>query len=342
VLLRLTVLALAIFFAIEYVIVPGLIGTQKDMQLLHNLAPAWLVAAVTAEAASILAYALLIRAVLPGVRPDFSRLARIVLTTTALGKVVPAGSAVATGAGYRLLTAAGVGGTDAAFAWVTASLGSAVVLNMMLWVALVVSIPMAGVHSVYVITALLGLLLISAAAFLVYALTRGEERAVRLVRAVGRHIPRVGADRMEAVVRQLTNALQRLSSDRRLLRNATGWAAANWLLDAAALWCFLAALGRYVEPFGLFVAYGIANVLAAIPITPGGLGIIDATTPALLFSFGITKHIATLGVLGWRLISYWLPIPVGVVAYLTLRLPPRTGGSRDLSSQPGRKTQFVR
>jgi uncharacterized protein (TIRG00374 family) len=92
------------------------------------------------------------------------------------------------------------------------------------------------------------------------------------------------------------------------------------LLDAAALWCFVAALGRYAEPFELFAAYGIANVLAAIPVTPRG-GLVDATTPALLVSFGLPKHIATLGVLGWRLVNYWLPIPTGAIAYLTLQRP---------------------
>jgi hypothetical protein len=103
------------------------------------------------------------------------------------------------------------------------------------------------------------------------------------------------------------------------------WAALNWLLDAASLWCFIAAFGGYPNPVGLFAAYGIANVIGAIPVTPGGLGIIDTVTPVLLISFGLTRSVATLGVLGWRLVNFWLPIPAGAIAYVTLKVP-RGGG----------------
>jgi uncharacterized membrane protein YbhN (UPF0104 family) len=67
-----------------------------------------------------------------------------------------------------------------------------------------------------------------------------------------------------------------MAADRSLLVRAAGWAAANWLLDAAALFVFIAAFGHVEGPDGLLVAYGLANVLAAIPITPGGLGIVEA------------------------------------------------------------------
>ena len=91
------------------------------------------------------------------------------------------------------------------------------------------------------------------------------------------------------------------------------WAGLNWLLDAASLWAFVAAFGHFVDPIELFAAYGIANVLGAIPITPGGLGVIEASAGTLLVSFGVTKNVATLAVLGWRLVNFWLPIPVGGV-----------------------------
>ena len=99
------------------------------------------------------------------------------------------------------------------------------------------------------------------------------------------------------------------------------WASLNWLLDAASLWCFIAAFGAFANPVGLFAAYGIANVLGAIPITPAGLGVIDSVTPVLLVSFGLTRSVATLGVLAWRLVNFWLPIPTGVASYISLRVP---------------------
>jgi hypothetical protein len=103
------------------------------------------------------------------------------------------------------------------------------------------------------------------------------------------------------------------------------WATLNWLLDAASLWCFVAAFGRFVNPVELFAAYGIANVAGALPVTPGGLGVVDSIAPLLLVSFGVTRSVATLGVLGWRLVNFWLPIPVGAIAYVSLKVPRGAG-----------------
>jgi len=33
----------------------------------------------------------------------------------------------------------------------------------------------------------------------------------------------------------------------------------------------------------------------------------------------VPAHLALVGVLGWRLVNYWLPIPVGALLWLTLR-----------------------
>ena len=79
-------------------------------------------------------------------------------------------------------------------------------------------------------------------------------------------------DRTAAGVRHIGMRLEDLASDRRLLGRVLGWAAANWILDAAALWVFLRAFGASTDVDALIVAFGLVNVLAVIPITPGGLG----------------------------------------------------------------------
>jgi hypothetical protein len=60
-------------------------------------------------------------------------------------------------------------------------------------------------------------------------------------------------------------------------------------------------------------------------VTPGGLGVVDSVAPLLLVSFGVTRSVATLGVLGWRLVNFWLPIPVGAIAYVSLKVPRGAG-----------------
>ena len=119
--------------------------------------------------------------------------------------------------------------------------------------------------------------------------------------------------------------LSALARDRRTLVISLTWASLNWLLDAASLWCFVAAFGKFVNPVELFAAYGIANVAGALPLTPGGLGVVDSIAPLLLISFGVTRSVATLGVLGWRLVNFWLPIPAGAIAYVSLKVPRGAG-----------------
>jgi hypothetical protein len=314
-----------VLLVIEYLVIPELVGASKNFHLLRDLNVGWLVAGIALEAGALTSYALLTRTLLPGGGPGISKLVRIVLASTAIAHVVPGGAAGGAGLGYRLLTANGVEGTDAGFALATEAIGSAVVLNVMLWLALLISIPLAGLHPIYVVTALVGLLAILGATFLGYTFTRGGKRAVRVVRAVGRRVPRVGADRLERLVQEVGDSIGQLARDRALLKRALLWAGLNWLLDAASLWSFVAAFGHIVDPIELFAAYGIANVLGAIPITPGGLGVIEASAATLLVSFGLTKAVATYAVLGWRLVNFWLPIPIGAASYISIRVPRGSG-----------------
>jgi uncharacterized protein (TIRG00374 family) len=314
-----------VVLVVEYFAVPELVGASANIPLLRHLDPAWVAAGIALEAASLLTYALLTRTLLLGHKPGVFRLMRIEFATAAVAHTIPGGAAGGAGLGYQLLTASGVSRADAGFALATETIGSAIVLNAMLWVALVISIPLAGVHPAYVAIAAAGLLALFGATALIYAFTRGEERAVRLVRAVGRRVPRVGADHLERVVRQVGASVGHLTSDRRLLRQALTWAGLNWLLDAASLWAFLAAFGHFLDPIELFAAYGIANVLAAIPLTPGGLGVVEVSAATLLVGFGVPRSVATLSVIGWRLINFWLPIPVGALSYLSLRVPHQHG-----------------
>jgi uncharacterized protein (TIRG00374 family) len=313
---------------IEYLVVPHLVAASKSLSLLSQVNVVYLAVAVIVEGLSLFVYAVLTTTLLGENAPPLGTTFRIDLATTAIAHVIPGGTAGSAGLGYRLFTSYGVTGTDAAFAMGTQGLGSAVVLNVMLWVSLVISIPFAGVHFIYVIVALFGMIAILAFAALVYLFTHGQDSAVRLMRWIARRMPRVNEELAIAGVGRIGESFRRLGNDRRTLRIAIGWAALNWILDAACLYAFLAAFHAYVNPFELFAAWGIANVLAVIPITPGGLGFVESVAITLITSFGPTKSVSTLAVLGWRLVNFWLPIPIGAASYTSLRLT-RGAGLRD-------------
>jgi uncharacterized protein (TIRG00374 family) len=310
----------ALALVVEFFLVPRLVAAARDVNLLAGIRPAWAAAAVALEAASLYAYALLTRTLLTTHRPSRWWLFRMTLSTTGISHALPAGGVTGQGTAVQLLTASGVATTEAGFVVVAGALWSAVVLNALLWVALVASIPLAGVHPVYLVVAGAGVAAMVVVALVVVAVTRGQGSAIRMVRWVGRRVPRLGADRLEAQVRRVAELLTQLLGSRAVLARATLWAALNWLLDAATLATFLAALGQPVHPVELFVAYGIGNVLAAVPVVPGGLGVVEASTASLLAGFGVPATVATLGVLAWRLAEFWLPIPVGGLAHVSLRL----------------------
>lgn len=324
--LRKGVLAFGVIVIVEYVVMPQLLGAGKNLHLLGRLEPYWLLLSLVLVVSSWISYAASLRVLLHD-KVRLPHLVRLVLATTALSHVVPGGAAGGVGLGYELLLDDAVPSAEAGIVLATESIGSAIVLNGILLAALVITIPVAGLHPVYVVVALLGLLALLALAALFFLFTAGEERAVRIVRSLGRRLPRLGADHAERLVRQVADAVTILVADHALLRRASLWSALNWLLDAGALWCCFAALNHYLNPFELFAAYGIANVLAVIPVTPGGLGVIEASATTLIVTFGTSSAVASLGVLGWRLLNFWLPIPIGAIAYLLRPHPigsPRT------------------
>jgi uncharacterized protein (TIRG00374 family) len=322
--LRRLAILLILALIVEYLVIPELVGARKDLYLLGRLNIGWMIAGLILEAVSLFCYALLNRVLLPPEgRPSLSRLFRIDLAAAAVAHVIPAGTVGSAGIGYQLFTADGVSGTDVGVMMATKGMGSTVVLNVLLWIALVISIPLSGFHPVYASVAIVGAVVLAVVAALIYGITRGEKRAARILQAIGGRIPGLGGDRLERVVLEAAASIRALGTNRGVLIQSLSWASLNWLLDAASLWCFIAAFGGYPNPVGLFAAYGIANVLGAIPVTPGGLGIIDTVTPVLLVGFGLTRSVATLGVLGWRLVNFWLPIPTGALAYVSLKVPRR-------------------
>jgi uncharacterized membrane protein YbhN (UPF0104 family) len=86
--------------------------------------------------------------------------------------------------------------------------------------------------------------------------------------------------------------------------------------------CLLGALhatGANPQPSLALLAYAAANIVALIPLTPGGLGIVEASLASLLVLADVPSSSAFVATLAYRLISYWLPLVAGGPAYLMFR-----------------------
>jgi uncharacterized membrane protein YbhN (UPF0104 family) len=89
----------------------------------------------------------------------------------------------------------------------------------------------------------------------------------------------------------------------------------RWLLDYGALLVAVRAVGSDSRALLVLLAFVTAQVLAQIPVTPGGLGFVEAGLTAMLVLAGVGAADAALATLAYRLASYWLPLPAGAAAW---------------------------
>ena len=309
--------------AVYFFVLPLIPGFNRALQDLSEVDPSLLVVGLALQAGALLSYSLLTHGTLEemGQHVSVMRMWRIQLSTRALGNIMPAGSAASSALGFRLLTMSGISRPDAAFALATAGIGSAIILNFILWTGLIISIPIRGVNAIYGAAAIVGVILMGFAGFIAFGLMEGQGRTRRLVYRIAKRF-RFDGDKAVQTLEHLAVRIEALVNDRSLLRKVILWATLNWVLDALSLWVFIRAFGGTLQPDALIVAFGIANILAFVPITPGGLGIVEGVYIPMLVGFGLSRSTATVGVLSYRLAQYWLPIVVGWLCYLSLRVGP--------------------
>ena len=96
------------------------------------------------------------------------------------------------------------------------------------------------------------------------------------------------------------------------------FALGNWLFDYLALLAALAAWARSRDR-ALLLAYSALDGVGHDPITPGGLGFVEAGLTGLLALAGVNAGDAVLATLAYRMVSFWLPLPAGGVAALLHR-----------------------
>jgi uncharacterized protein (TIRG00374 family) len=317
--IRLTLSFGSLVFVFGYLVLPQLGSARSSLPLLASVNPILVVFGVLLEVSAILAYVELTRTVLYPYAPSRYNTLRVNMAGLAISHVVPGGTAPAGALAYRIFNELGVPKDTNAFGLAAQGSGSAVVLNIIFWIALVISIPLDGFNPAYGFAALAGVFLLLAFFGTILLITRGQRRADAWLRAIARRVPSINPDAVSALLRKVADRITLLIANRRTLWWAFTWAALNWLLDAACLWVFLWSFGAVVSPIDLLVAYGLANVLAAIPVTPAGLGVVEGVLITTLVGFGVPHSQAILAVLAYRLVNFWIPIPLGGLSYASLQ-----------------------
>jgi uncharacterized protein (TIRG00374 family) len=298
-----------------YLVAPSLIDVFGSADDLDKLAPAWLAAMAVLQAATLACLWALQRLALHG--PPWSPVILSQLAGNALSKIAPGGGAMGAALQYRMLVQSGVPKTSVATALTAANLlAFAVVLALP-----VLAIPAfirGGVSRDLLEVAIIGLVVffvLSAVGTLLIA-TDGPLAWVGRVIQRARNALRRKSEPLRELPQRLIRERDRIVGVvgprwKRALVQAVG----RWAFDYATLLAALAAVGSHARPSLVLLAFCGAQVLAQIPVTPGGLGFVEAGLTAMLTLAGVSAGSAVLATFAYRLFSYWLPLPVGLAAY---------------------------
>ncbi len=104
-----------------------------------------------------------------------------------------------------------------------------------------------------------------------------------------------------------------ISQDWKMLFESSLSAAGIFILDALSLFIILHALGTGVGVGKVFASFMISSVAMTIAFIPGGLGIFEGSSTAMLAFFGVPIETALTATLILRGFTYWLPMIPGIL-----------------------------
>ncbi len=304
-----------------YGLAPRLLDMWDQVPQLRTVSIYWFVAILLCEVGSYACAWDLTRIALP--RVSWFVAATAQLTSNAVAKVVPGGAAIGAATGFRMLSVSGIDKGSAGAALTATSIISNGVLLCLPMVALFLSILGAPIPGGMIHVAWGGAVLAVVLFGFTFSLVRFDRpihwfaRTIATVAGwINKRRGRSGGPTVEGIVHQRDQMVSSLGARwRAALLAAVG----NWLLDYFALVCALKACGVDPRLSLVLLAYAVAAVLGMIPITPGGVGFVEAGLTAMLVLAGVPSEKALLAVLAYRIASYWLPLPAGLGAHFVFR-----------------------
>jgi uncharacterized protein (TIRG00374 family) len=313
-------LFLLVAFVSLYLLWPSVGEVFNQWRSLTRLKPQWVAIALGVEALSFVAVWELQRIALQTKR--WFPVATSQLAGNAFGRIIPGGVAAAGALQYRMLVRAGIPGARIASSLTAVSallFGAVLALPLLSLPAIVGGTPVASglANAAFLGAAVFVLMLGGGAAVFVWdrplaAVGNGLERALNATLRRKQHV---------------TGLADRLLEERDVLRSAFGrrWeaavlaAAGKSIFDYLALVACLRAVGAEPNPSLVLLAYVAGALLAMLPFTPGGLGFVEAGLVGMLILAGVGATAAAVATLAYRLVSFWLPIPVGGAGYALFR-----------------------
>lgn len=303
----------------------------------------WVIAAFALEGASIgmmvRQQGRLLRAF--GVRVSLGRIGLITYSSTAITMSVPGGGAVSAGYTYRKFRTSGANAATATSVMVLSGVLSVLALTLLYLVGLLIAswtqlVALGREHPL--VTTLIGLGVLALIVGAIKLLGRRRRNPMQpsaptpRLDALERKHPKLGAAGRQALQTFYSAGAVRPAD----WNIALGQSLLNWLLDAASLYAATRAFALDIDLWKLALLYLGIQIVRQIPVSPGGIGLIEASLLAGLVSAGAAQGPAAAAIVVYRLFSCWLLIPIGFATMGALELIDRR---RDRHGKRGKHNQ---
>lgn len=296
--------------------------------------------AIYAELLALIAFAQLMRVLLRagGANLRLRSILSLTLASIALALTLPGGPAWAATFSFKQLRRRGVARSLSICALLITWTMSAIALVVIALIGIDLagdSGPAASLHAIAVPFTLASVPLAAASILLL------RQRRPTLARAAARLTASERLGRLAAPIKQVRTELRAMHLDPTQWLSSATAAALNWILDCGCLTFSILAVGGHVPWQGLLAVYALTQLAAALPLTPGGIGITEGTLSLLLIACHMAPGTAIAAVTIYRLISFWLLVPIGwatAAALSGINSPWRSGralGKRLTWTSPG-------
>ncbi len=304
-----------------YLLAPSILGVLAASNELVEIDWWWLVALVAAQLLVLYLTWVLQRLLIHddnGVHLSLPLIASTQLVGNAVATAAPFGGAAGTAAQVRSLQLRGVDPRRATSGILTFSLLQVASVGALAIIGPIMVLFGFAVPSTLAKTALLGCGALVLITVLLVLILRTDRAADWIGAAAGKFVPR-HKKRIIVTLRRERRHLRRALSGRGRAPKVLGVALARSIADYLCLLAAVAAVTPTPNPALVLMAFVAAAVLRMLPLTPGGLGPVEAALIPLLAAAGLEKSGAVLATLAYRMASLWLPLLFAIPAVWWLR-----------------------
>ncbi|MFZ2530380.1 MAG: YbhN family protein [Rhodococcus sp. (in: high G+C Gram-positive bacteria)] len=305
------VLALAVVASAAWVLRGQLPALSAIRDAVLGAHVPWVIGAFTVQVVAMHLLARLQNVVVSafGGRMSRRRSELVTYASTAVTQGLPAGGAFAAGYNYRWLTFAGLTPGNAVVALTLSATVSMLALGVVFSATVSPQVTewMAGdVHNI---------VLAACVAAGIAAVVVAVEVARRRAPAPNTETPPDAGWKVK-----FANTLAAVAHLPRVVwHRAFALATGKWLLDLACLIAACLAVGIDAGIASLAALHVATQVARQIPLTPGGIGIVEAGLVAGLVALGFEAGAAAAAVAVYRLCTYWYPLVAGAGCIPVLR-----------------------